>query len=130
MTSRIPATRGGACTQAGSSSYIQEMDATTSSGLSAVWAGNFGGRLPGSANGFPIKRRSAPEGEAVGERTREPGFEDLGLRLLHPVRYAVHRDGVRVAVEGREGGERIAVARLADGPGVDEIACTRTQLEA
>src|SRR5436190_10161642 len=65
---------------------------------------------------------SLPDGEAGGEQRRQAGLDHLCLRPLDRIEDAPERRG-RFAQVGKEpGGTWIAVARLPDGPRIDEPA--------
>src|SRR5439155_6263883 len=66
--------------------------------------------------------RSGAERQALAEGSREAGVADLGLRLLDRVLDPPERGTTRIEVDQHVGRTWIAVARLADGAGVEQPA--------
>ena len=66
-------------------------------------------------------------GQAGGEALRQIGGENFFLRHAQVVRDAVESDDPRIGVEHGERGTPVAIAGLANGAGVDEIAAIPAQ---
>src|SRR5512140_994058 len=74
-------------------------------------------------------RNSGPIRQTIGENPRQPGFEDRGLRLGNVVRNPEELRGHPLRVEDGERGGWIAVPRLADRTGVDQITELRRETD-
>src|SRR3981081_833783 len=68
-----------------------------------------------------LKFLLSPEGKALGQESGQPGLDDFLLRRLEIVFYAALLDHVLFNVINAVGGMPIAIARLANTAGVDEI---------
>ncbi len=92
-------------------------------GRTAEWASVQAEEFRRLAAGLPrgSAERLASQGEAVGEGAGETRLQDLVLGLLDSVGDAMDGDRPAPAVVDRERGQRIAVPRLADGPGIDQV---------
>src|SRR5262249_55694341 len=88
-----------------------------------------GARGAGRGGGGRGAGGRAAGGESVGGRGGQARLEDPLLGGLDLVGDAVDRHHARVAVEERERGERVAVARLAHRAGVDQVAHAVPELE-
>ncbi len=66
--------------------------------------------------------------EARGKRLREPALQQLFLRPFHVVSHTPEACPTRAQVEHQVGGPGVAVARLADGSGVQEPAVGRAEI--
>ena len=75
------------------------------------------------------RRCSDPEAEALGQGRRELLVDDLPLGLFDVVLDPAELDGPGLGVVDGEGGPGIAVARLADRAGIDEIADALFELD-
>src|SRR5947209_10133850 len=80
--------------------------------------------------GSRTRRTLGPERQPVRQGMGEAGFADAALRLLNGIFDPVPADDAPGAVVGHVGGPRIAVAGLADGAGVDEVAPPGIELDA
>ena len=64
---------------------------------------------------------SAAGGKARGETRRKVGSEDSVLGGFEVVGCAVEVDDLGIRIEQGKGGAPIAIARLADGAGIDQV---------
>src|SRR5436305_2863390 len=76
------------------------------------------------------RRTLGSERQPVRQGMRQAGLADAALGLLNGIFDPVPADDALGAVVGHVGGPRVAVAGLADGAGVDEVAPPRVELDA
>ena len=64
------------------------------------------------------------------EDFRQPRFHDLGLRLLHRILSPAQLHLTPLDVDDGVGGARVAVSRLTDGSGIDQVLRRRIGAES
>src|ERR1044071_193603 len=74
-----------------------------------------------------IRHPSRPIPQPLREDVRQAGLEDRGLRPVYVVLDAEELNRPFVGVEDEVARARIAIARLSDGAGIDEIALVRLE---
>src|SRR5919201_5203684 len=86
-----------------------------------------GGRCGGGSARFacPQPARLQAVSETISQRLGEATLADLLLRALDGIRDSAVKRALRAEVEHEVGGARVAVARLADGAGVEDEAPAR-----